>query len=256
MTDAADNLARHRAYRRDLCLVLFAGVLWSSMGLVIRLMESASEWQILFYRSLGLAGFLFIVTTVQSGGRPLRPFRRAGLSAVLGGCALVLAFSGSVFAVVNTTVANAMFLFATAPFFAAIMGLVILGESVRRATWVAMLVGGLGVTLMVAEGLSFGKLTGNVAGIVSALGFALFTIALRWNHTTNMLPAVCLGGLFTAIVAGGMCLGTGQSFQVPIHDVTLAVGLGVFQLGAGLSVYTLGSKGIPAAELTLLSMTE
>ena len=138
----------------------------------------------------------------------------------------------SVFAVVNTTVANAMFLFATAPFFAAVLALAILGESVRRATWIAMLVASLGVTLMVAEGLSFGKITGNVAGLVSALGFALFTIALRSNHTTNMLPAVCLGGLFTATVAGGMCLGTGQSFQIPIHDAALALGLGVFQLGA------------------------
>jgi len=32
--------------------------------------------------------------------------------------------------------------------------------------------------------------------------------------------------------------------------------MGVFQLGLGLSIYTFGSKVVPAAELALLSMTE
>ena len=32
--------------------------------------------------------------------------------------------------------------------------------------------------------------------------------------------------------------------------------LGVFQVGAGLILYTLGSKAVPSAELALLSMTE
>ena len=34
------------------------------------------------------------------------------------------------------------------------------------------------------------------------------------------------------------------------------MGMGVFQVGAGLVLYTLGSKTLPAAELTLLSLTE
>lgn len=32
--------------------------------------------------------------------------------------------------------------------------------------------------------------------------------------------------------------------------------MGVFQVGAGLAIYTVGSKVVPAAELALLSMTE
>ncbi len=32
--------------------------------------------------------------------------------------------------------------------------------------------------------------------------------------------------------------------------------MGVFQVGAGLAIYTIGSRVIPAAELALLSMTE
>lgn len=244
------------AYRRGLALVLLAGVCWSSIGIGVRLMESATEWQILFYRSAALAVFLFLALAVQNRGRTGRVFRQAGLSAVLGGLALVVAFCGSIFSVANTTVANAMFLFASAPFFVAVLGRVILGESVRRATWIAMAVAGAGVFFMVFEGFAVGQLLGNLAAVGSAIGFAFFTIALRWGRSENMLPAVCFGGAFTTIVAGGMCLGLGQSLALPLNDLALSLGLGVFQLGTGLTVYTLGSRSVPAAEIALLSMTE
>ena len=40
------------------------------------------------------------------------------------------------------------------------------------------------------------------------------------------------------------------------QDTSIALSMGIFQVGAGLAVFTIGSKVVPAAELTLLSMTE
>lgn len=256
MTSVAATVVDAPVYRRGLMLVLSAGVCWSIIGIVLRLVESATAWQILFYRSLSLAIFLFLVIALRSRGQPLRVFRQAGLSGVLGGLALVLAFGGSIVSILNTTVANAMFLFATAPFMAAILGLLILKESVRRATWIAMAAGSAGVAVMVSDGIAAGHLLGNAAALVSAVGFALFTIALRWGRNEDMLPAVCLGGIFATTVAAGACLATGQSLLVSGHDLGLAVVLGVFQVGFGLILYTWGSRAVPASELTLLSMTE
>lgn len=256
MNEAVTDSKVDPGYHRGLLLVLFAGVCWSSMGLAIRLMESATAWQILFFRSLSLIPFVFLVIVARSGGRPFPAFRAAGISAILGGLALGLAFSGGVIAIQKTTVANAMFMFATAPFLAALFGRLILGELVRRATWIAMLVAGFGIALMVAEGISFGYLAGNVAAILSALGFALFTITLRWKRSEDMMPAVFFAGIFTMIVAGGMSLATGQSFGLPVFDLTLALGLGIFQIGAGLTLYTMGSSSVPAVELVLLSTIE
>ena len=42
----------------------------------------------------------------------------------------------------------------------------------------------------------------------------------------------------------------------PVSDTGVSMFMGVFQLGLGLSIYTFGSKVVPAAELALLSMTE
>ena len=256
MTTAAPAIGGGVTYRQGVALVLLAGACWSIMGLVVRLMEAATAWQILFYRSLSLGVFLLLVLTIRGRGHPLKVMHRAGLPSLLGGFALVLAFCGSIFAILNTTVANAMFLFASAPFMAAGLGLLILKESVRRATWMAMAVGGLGVAIMVAEGISLGHFFGNAAAVGSALGFALFAVALRRQYKEDMLPAVCLGGFFTAAVAGVMCLAGGEGLTISLHDLLLTFVLGIGQLGIGMTLFTHGSKAVPAAELALLAMTE
>ena len=76
-------------YVTGVVLVLLAGVFWSSMGLGIRLMEAADVWQILFYRSIALAVFLFCIITLRSGGQPLRAVRATGLAGVIAGGGLV-----------------------------------------------------------------------------------------------------------------------------------------------------------------------
>lgn len=243
-------------YQVGLLLVLLAGACWSTMGLGIRLMEEATVWQILFYRSMALAPFLFIVMMLKTRGRPFAAIRSAGMSAVSGGLALVGAFSGGIFAIQQTTVANAMFLFAAAPFFAAVLGRVLLGETVRLATWIAMAVGAVGIAIMVQEGISLGNWLGDAMATLSGFGFAVFTLALRDNKAQDMLPAVFLSGIFAMAIAGGMCWGLGLGIRLPVNDIMLAFALGVFQVGTGLTIYTIGSRVVPAAELALLSMTE
>jgi len=244
------------SYLNGVLLVLMAGVFWSSMGLGIRSIEVANVWQILFYRSWALGVFLFILITFRSGYRPIATIRKAGAAGAIGGMGLVLAFAGGIYAIQTTTVANAMFLFAAAPFLAAVLGWVILRESVRKATWVAMVFAMAGIAIMVLNGISAGRMGGNISAIVSATGFAIFTIALRWGKLEDMLPAVFLAGVFAIIVSAIVCQFGGYGFDVPANDIAIALSMGVFQVGLGLAVYTIGSKVVPAAELTLLSMTE
>lgn len=244
------------AYRRGVVLVLLAGSLWSTMGIGVRLMEVAIVWQILFYRSVALVPFLFVIITLRSGGRPFAAIVRTGGAGIVGGIGLTFAFSGGIYSIQTTTVANAVFLFAAAPFMAALLGRLLLGETVRRATVVAMAVALAGIAIMVAEGVALGYAIGNAAALLSALGFAVFTIALRWGRLDDMLPAVFLSGVFSIAVGGSVSLIGGHGLAVPPGDLSIALALGIFQLGAGLTVYTLGSKAVPAAELALLSMTE
>lgn len=244
------------SYVNGVILVLLAGVAWSSMGLGIRMIEDANVWQILFYRSIALASFLFCIITYRSGFKPVAVIRKSGLAGVIGGVGLVFAFAGGIYAIQTTTVANAMFLFASAPFLAAVFGWIILREDVRKATWVAMIIASIGIAIMVIDGISAGQAAGNLSAILSALGFAVFTIALRWGKLEDMLPAVFLAGIFAIITAAVICQVKGYGFSVPRNDILIALSMGVFQVGLGLTIFTIGSKVVPAAELALLSMTE
>ena len=244
------------SYFNGVLLVLLAGVFWSTMGLGVRQIEYANVWQILLYRSFSLTIFLFILISFRSGFRPFNTIRRVGIAGVIGGIGLVFAFAGGIYAIQTTTVANAMFLFASAPFFAAILGWIILRESVRQSTWVATVVAMVGIGIMVIDGISVGHIVGNIAALISAMGFAVFTIALRWGKLEDMLPAVFLAGIFAIIVSSIACATQGYPFSLSTNDASIALAMGVLQVGAGLAIYTIGSKVVPAAELALLSMTE
>ncbi len=244
------------SYINGVILVLMSGVVWSSMGIGIRMIAEANVWQILFYRSIALATFLFCIISFRSGYKPLAVIRKVGIAGAIGGVGLVFAFAGGIYAIQTTTVANAMFLFASAPFLAAVFGWIILREDVRKATWVAMFFASIGIAIMVFNSISAGKMAGNLSAMLSALGFAVFTIALRWGKLEDMLPTVFLAGIFAIVTAAVVCQVKGYGFNIPRNDLLIALSMGVFQVGLGLTIFTIGSKVVPAAELALLSMTE
>ena len=243
--------------RRGLIFVFMAGVLWSTVGLGIRLIDEATVWQILLYRSISLSLFLAIVIYLRSGRNLLKVVKAAGIPGCIAGLALVGAYSGGIYGIQSTSVANAMLLFASAPFMAAILGWIFLRERVRKATLVAILFAIVGIGIMVQDKSQGGTaLLGNLAALGSAFGFAVFTVALRWGRSGDMLPAAFLSGIFAILITSSICLVSGLTFQISFNDTSISMGMGVFQVGAGLVLYTLGSKTLPAAELTLLSLAE
>lgn len=256
MTHASLAQSPALSYRTGVLLVLAAGVLWSTVGLGIRLIENAQVWQILLYRSASLSPFLFAILWIRSGGKPFERIRQAGFPAVIAGLSLVAAYAGGIIALQSTSVANAMLLFASAPFFTALLGWLVLREPVRKATFVAIAVAIAGIAIMVSDDRSDGAMIGNLAALGSAFGFAIFTVALRWGKTSDMMPSVFLSGVFAIIITGAICLIEGLPLVLSVNDASIALTMGVFQVGAGLVLYTMGSKAVPAAELTLLSMAE
>ena len=244
------------SHRRGLFFVFAAGVLWSTVGLGIRLIEDANVWQILLYRSSALSGFLYVVIHLRSGENPFVQARRSGFPAVIAGLALVAAYSGGIYSIQVIPVANALLLFATAPFMTAVLGWIVLRESVRPATWIAIVVAIGAIAIMVSGQTSAGAIDGSMAALGSALGFSVFTVALRWGKSGEMLPAVFLSGLLAIGITSGLCVFLGLSFVLSPLDGGIAMGMGVFQVGAGLVLYTLGSRTLPAAELALLSLAE
>ncbi len=243
-------------YGTGVALCLAAGTIWSLMGLGLRQIEAASIWQILFWRSVGMIPVLLGFMWWTSRGRPLRALWAVGFAGVAGGLGLVLAFSGAIYAFQTTTVANAVLLFAASPFVAAVLGWLVLREAVRPSTWIAIAIAVFGMYLMVSDGLQTGAITGNLAALASAAGFGLFSVALRWGRVGDMMPVAFLGSIFSTLFAGAVLLAQGEPIPASAHDMAVAFAIGFFVVALGMVLFTLGSRVVPAAELTLLSLVE
>jgi len=243
-------------YATGVALCLAAGTIWSLMGLGLRQIEEASVWQILFWRSVGMIPVLLGFMWWTSRGHPIAALGAVGGAGVAGGLGLVLAFSGAIYAFQTTTVANAVLLFAASPFVAAVLGWLILREAVHPRTWIAIAIAVFGMYLMVADGLETGAIAGNLAALASAAGFGAFSVALRWGRVGDMMPVAFLGSVFSTLFAGAVLLVRGEPILALPQDMAVAIAVGFFVVAMGMVLFTLGSRVVPAAELTLLSLVE
>ena len=249
--------SKNRNYLKAFFLVLFAGIFWSFGALLVRYMEAAQsyQWQYLFFRGMTVAVILIIFLLVREGISVVDDFKRTGFAEFLGACGLVAAFSGYILSITVTTVANTLFMLAAAPFIAAFLGIVLLQEKVRFFTWAAMIIAFIGILIMVLEGLEAGNFVGNLMALVSALGFAVFSVSLRYSKETPKFTTVALAGILCVLVTFFIIFFDNGTLAMPLRNVYLSI-LHGFIVGFGLILFSMGSKFLPAAQLTLLSMVE
>ena len=121
---------------------------------------------------------------------------------------------------------------------------------------IAMIIAFVGVCVMIVNDSISGTIYGALLGFLSATGFALYTVTIRWKPETPKFTTVVLAGLFCTIVS---FVFLGLSFEpfetMPIKNSYLSVLHGLF-VATGLILYSLGAKYLPSAELALLSLME
>jgi len=245
------------AHSKALFCVLSAGTLWSFGALAIRYMVDPHDyrWQYLFFRGLTVAGILCIYLIVKEGNRFVNNFRKIGLPGVVGALGLVGAFICFIWSITLTTVANTLFLFATIPFLAAFMGIVILKEKIHPLTWAAMTIALTGITVMVIEGLEAGSLLGIITGFAAACGFATFSVSLRCRKETPQFATIALAGILCAILTASVLYMQSNSVVMPNRNIFLSMVHGAL-VGVGLILFSIGARYFPAAELNLLALVE
>jgi drug/metabolite transporter (DMT)-like permease len=237
---------------RGLALVALAAVIWSTGGLLVRVLDT-DVWTTVWWRSLFASVFLWawVAVGARSGTvRAVRAVGRPGL--VVAGC-FALASIALVAALERTTVANTLIMVSTAPLVTAILARVVLGEAVRARTWAAVAAALVGVAIMVSGSVGGGSLAGDAIAGVIPLALAVATVTIRRHHHITMAPAMALGTVLAAVVAlplaGGVAL-------PPAGDLGLLVVFGSFQLGAGLALFSAGARLAPSAEVALVSLLE
>ena len=239
-------------------VVFFAGIFWSFGALTVRYMVDGHDYvfQYLFYRGISISIILLIYLFITERFSFYKNFFKIGPSSVIGGLFLATAFTGFIFSITMTTAAVTLFMLASMPFIAAIVGYFVLGEVLKRSTLIAMIVAFIGVCIMIINDSITGTALGAIIGFISATGFALYTVTIRWKPETPKFTTVVLAGVFCAIFAFFILDFSVEPFtSMPKINSYLSL-LHGFLVASGLILYSLGAKYLPSAELALLSLME
>ena len=238
-------------------VVLIAGLLWSFGPYVVRHIDNAQQvpWQYLFTRGIVIFMILNLFLYLEEGNQFFENYKKIGISGLVGGVGLGIAMITFIYSITNTSAAVTLLCLAAMPFITALLGFMFLKEEISINVWVAIAIAAIGILIMAIDNTGKNTILGFIFGIISSIGFSVFSVTLRWKKDTPKFTTVAVAGLFCALVS---------AFMLTINDLTFLSSGKNHALFAthgtlvclGLILYSIGSKHIPAAELTLLSLTE
>jgi DME family drug/metabolite transporter len=238
-------------------VVLFAGLLWSFGPLVVRYMDQPNlvPWQYLFTRGSVIFIILNIFLYLEEGKNFYKNYFKMGFSGVIGGSGLGIAMITFIWSITNTSAAITLLCLAAMPFMTALLGFLFLKERITINVWIAIIIAAIGISIMAFGNTDKSSMMGLIFGIISAIGFSVFSVTLRWRKETPKFTTVAFAGIFCAIVSSIIIISSDSVFFASSYKEGLFAIHGTL-VCLGLILYSIGSKAIPAAELTLLSLTE
>ena len=241
-----------QTYRRGVIYIVLAGVFMSTSGLLVRMIEQADPWTILFYRSLIFSVTVFLFMLLRSGKSAFAQFNGFGCLECLVSVSLALSFICYLLSMFNTSVANTVVIISSGPLFAAVLGWWVLKERVGIKTWVSIGLAVAGMFVMFTGDVSSSDIMGMLYAVIAVAAFAVMIVAVRRSTRPDMLAATCCAGL----VAAFACTFVMPSYTLSAHDLLIAISLGSLQIGVGFILITLGSRSVPSAQVPILCLLE
>jgi len=244
-------------YRAAIPVVLMAGIFWSFGPYVVRHIDLTEivPWQYLFTRGIVIFLLLNIYLFLNEGLGFYKNYFNVGFSGIIGGVGLGTAMITFIWSITNTTAAVTLLCLAAMPFMTALLGFLFLRERISLTVWIAIFVATIGIFIMAQGNTGTNSLPGLIFGLISALGFSIFSVTLRWRKETPKFTTVAIAGLFCFLFSTAMLSMNGHNFLSSGKNEALFATHGTL-VCLGLILYSIGSKNLPAAELTLLSLTE
>ena len=233
-------------------LVFLGACALSFGGLIVKSFDGSTLWQILFWRSLFFIGVITIFLTISYKGNIFKVLYKSGIPGLFGGIILSIGFASYVFAMYETTVANANFIIQTQTLFLAIFGYVFLKEKISKVTLICILTAMVGIILMLGSSLTPGQMTGNLVAFIMPISFAILILIVRKYPEVDMIPLQLVAGIFATLIG----LFMSPTIIVSSNDIFLGFIAGFFQVGLGFILITIGARSTPSAFVGIIMLTE
>ena len=233
-------------------LVFLGAVSLSFGGLIVKSFEGSTLWQILFWRSVFFILVISIFLFISYKKTVFSALYKSGLPGLVGGIILSVGFASYVFAMYETTVANANFIIQTQTLFLAIFGYFFLKEIISKLTLFCICLAISGILLMLGTSISPGQMTGNLVAFIMPISFAILILIVRKFPEVDMIPLQLVAGIFAMIIG----LLFSPTIIVSSKDIFLGFLAGFFQVGFGFIFITIGARSTPAAFVGIIMLTE
>jgi len=237
---------------RGAALVALAALLWSSSGLFIKVLPLGAL-QIACIRSLVAALTIAAVVKLR-GGRPFPRPDALSLACAASYAGVLILF---VAATKLTTAANAIFLQFSAPIYLVFLEPWVTGRALRGRDLAAvgLCLGAMG--LFFVGRLGAGTLLGNLLGVASGLGLALFSLTLKLQRErrpdVDPIAAIILGNLLVAILCAPAAL---PGLHPTLSQAGILLYLGIFQIGLAYLLFNAGMRHLTATAAVVTGTLE
>jgi drug/metabolite transporter (DMT)-like permease len=237
-----------RDHRQAVALLALCAALWSTAGVMIKLVDwnSGAIWSTRDAIALWL------------WRRP--SFARISAAEWRGACSLAATTGLFILANKLTTAANAILIQYSAPIWVALLGAWLLGERATRLDWLTIGTVIAGIVLFFFEQLSFDHFAGNLVALAAGMAFALSVVSLRRVAITpgatgpsDALRPILLGNAIGAVLGAPFVF---ASSPPGITGWTALIALGLFQQAAAYLCYAWALRHTTAVEATLVAVIE
>ena len=222
-------------------------------GLIMRNMNDANAWHIIFYRALGFIFSFTLILIYRYKKNVIKTIKETGLSGIIGGLLLMSANLLFIQSFANTSIANTLFTISSIPFLTALLAFILLKEKVSLKTILMMIISFFGILLMIKDGLDTGGFYGNIMALGCAISFSGFVIVLRKSRNIDMMPASLISAFLLVVVSFFMNSG---DIDIPIMDIILCFLWGALLQGFMNAVFIFTTRYLYAYEVTFFMLLE
>jgi drug/metabolite transporter (DMT)-like permease len=235
-------------HARGLAIVTLGVLILSFDALLVRL-AGTTAINVVFWRGLFIFLALLALLFIGGAGRVnLRPLAGLAANALIAGVGLVL-FPVSI---MNTHTANTVVILTSSPFFAALFSRLFLKERIAARTWLAIVVVVVGIGAIFAGSVSSAGRLGDAVALLAAINFGINMTLLRAMPQLSRIAVTCLSGLTAFLI----CLPFATPFGLPAASMGYLALTGLVQMPAAMVLISIGTRFLPAPEVSLLLLVE
>ncbi len=232
--------------------ITIIGVLLLSLESLFIKLTSITALTFAFYIGLFMFSSTNIILLTNKKTNFIKAYKTDFFAVLI--CAFLFGISSILFisSIKNTTVANAVLIFSSAPIFAAIYMYIFFKQKSSRNVYISSFFIFIGLYIIFSSQLGQGDIIGNIYALICIALFSLAFVILSRYKDINMFAVISLSSVITVIIS--FIFTTTIDIDINTLYILLIAGLLISPMARVLM--GIGTKILPASEVSLLMIIE